>query len=77
MARDPLTRVRAMALTAEMAEATYRQALDARDKAILAAIGQGVSMAAIGRTAGLSRNQVFNISRGTRISPSGPKDSKA
>ncbi len=75
MTDDPLSGVRAAARAADQAEARYRRALDARDEAILAAIKEGISMAAIGRVAGVSRNQVFNISRGTRVSPPGSKAS--
>ena len=73
MIDDPFAAVTDAARAAERAEKAYRKALDARDEAILSAIKQGISMASIGRTAGVSRNQVFNISRGTRVSPPGSK----
>ena len=63
-----LAKVRAAARAVERAEARYRAALDARDEAIRDALDERYSMAKIAEVAGVSRNQVFNISQGRRIS---------
>jgi hypothetical protein len=72
-----LDRVRAASRAAEKAEARYRAALDERDEAIRAALADRYSLAQVAKAAGVSSNQVHNVSKGRRVSTPAPRRGKA
>lgn len=68
---ETLDKVAAAARAVERAATKYRAALDERDEAIRAALADRYSLAQVAEVAGVSRNQVFNVSKGRRVSLAG------